>query len=62
MTQLLLLLNRSQLTLSLLTLCPPVAPGPEDEKTMDEMTVGRGALITNKFFRKAGAAMKTQLR
>jgi recombination protein RecA len=28
---------------------------------MDEMTVGRGALITNKFFRKAGAAMKRSL-
>ena len=28
---------------------------------MDEMTVGRGALLTNKFFRKAGAAMKRSL-
>lgn len=28
---------------------------------MDEMTVGRGALITNKFFRKAGAAMKRSM-
>lgn len=40
---------------------PALVPGPEDEKTMDEMTVGRGALLTNKFFRKAGAAMKRSL-
>ena len=40
---------------------PALVPGPEDEKTMGEFTVGRGALITNKFFRKAGAAMKRSL-
>lgn len=40
---------------------PALVPGPEDEKNMNEMTVGRGALITNKFFRKAGAAMKRSL-
>ena len=40
---------------------PALVPGPEDEKSMEEMTVGRGALITNKFFRKAGAAMKRSL-
>jgi recombination protein RecA len=40
---------------------PALVPSPEDEKAMDEMTVGRGALITNKFFRKAGAAMKRSL-
>ena len=40
---------------------PALIPSPEAEKTMDEMTVGRGALITNKFFRKAGAAMKRSL-
>ena len=40
---------------------PSLIPGPEDEKNMDEMTVGRGALLTNKFFRKAGAAMKRSL-
>lgn len=40
---------------------PALVPAPEDEKNMDEMTVGRGALITNKFFRKAGAAMKRSL-
>jgi len=40
---------------------PALVPSPESEKTMDEMTVGRGALLTNKFFRKAGAAMKRSL-
>jgi recombination protein RecA len=40
---------------------PALVPGPENEKTMEEMTVGRGALLTNKFFRKAGAAMKRSL-
>jgi recombination protein RecA len=40
---------------------PALVPGTEDEKTMEEMTVGRGALLTNKFFRKAGAAMKRSL-
>jgi recombination protein RecA len=40
---------------------PALVPSPEADKQMDEMTVGRGALITNKFFRKAGAAMKRSL-
>jgi len=40
---------------------PALIPGPEDEKSMEEMTVGRGALLTNKFFRKAGAAIKRSL-
>lgn len=40
---------------------PALVPSPESEKNMDEMTVGRGALLTNKFFRKAGAAMKRSL-
>ena len=40
---------------------PALVPSPENEKTMEEFTVGRGALITNKFFRKAGAAMKRSL-
>jgi len=40
---------------------PALVPSPEDEKNMDELTVGRGAMITNKFFRKAGAAMKRSL-
>lgn len=40
---------------------PALVPSPEMEKNMDEMTVGKGALLTNKFFRKAGAAMKRSL-
>lgn len=37
---------------------PAMVPGQEDEKTMEESTVGRGALLTNKFFRKSLAATK----
>lgn len=33
----------------------------EDEKQMEEATVGRGALLTNKFFRKVGKASKRSL-
>jgi recombination protein RecA len=40
---------------------PALSPLPEMEKNMDEMTVGRGALLTNKFFRVVGAAMKRSL-
>lgn len=40
---------------------PALVPSAEDDKNMDEFTVGRGALLTNKFFRKAGAAMKRSL-
>ena len=40
---------------------PALVPSPEMDKNMDELTVGRGAMITNKFFRKAGAAMKRSL-
>jgi recombination protein RecA len=40
---------------------PALVPSPEADKNMDEMTVGRGALLTNKFFRKAGAAMKRSM-
>lgn len=40
---------------------PALTPSPEVAKDMDEMTVGRGALLTNKFFRKVGAAMKRSL-
>lgn len=40
---------------------PALSPSPEMEKTMDEMTVGKGALLTNKFFRVVGQAMKRSL-
>jgi recombination protein RecA len=40
---------------------PALVPGAEDEKAMDEFTVGRGALVTNKFFRKVMHATKRDL-
>lgn len=40
---------------------PALVPLPEDEKDMDQMTVGRGALILNKFFRKVGKSLKRSL-
>jgi recombination protein RecA len=40
---------------------PALVPSAEDEKAMDEFTVGRGALITNKFFRKVMHATKRDL-
>jgi recombination protein RecA len=36
-------------------------PNAEADKSMDEFTVGRPALLTNKFFRKVGTAMKRSL-
>lgn len=40
---------------------PALVPTPEADKAMDEYSVGRGALLTNKFFRKVGTAMKRSL-
>ena len=40
---------------------PALSPSPELEKEMGEATVGRGALLTNKFFRVVGTAMKRSL-
>lgn len=40
---------------------PALVPSDEDEKTMEGFTVGRGAMLTNKFFRKVGAATKRDL-
>lgn len=40
---------------------PALVPTSEDEKEMEESTVGRGALLTNKFFRKVGKASKRSL-
>ena len=40
---------------------PALSPAPEMEKDMSEMTVGKGALLTNKFFRVVGTAMKRSL-
>jgi recombination protein RecA len=40
---------------------PALVPMTEDEKHMDEATVGRGALLTGKFFRKVGKASRRSL-
>ena len=40
---------------------PALVPSTENEKEMEESTVGRGALLTNKFFRKVGKASKRSL-
>lgn len=40
---------------------PALVPTEEDEKSMEEFTVGRGALLTNKFFRKVGSTMRRSL-
>jgi len=40
---------------------PALVPITEDEKHMDEATVGRGALLTGKFFRKVGKASRRSL-
>lgn len=40
---------------------PALVPSAEDQKEMEEFTVGRGALMTNKFFRKVGKASKRSL-
>ena len=40
---------------------PALVPHTEDEKAMEEFTVGRAALLTNKFFRKVGKATKRDM-
>lgn len=40
---------------------PALVPALEDEKEAGESTVGKGALLTNQFFRKVGKAMKRSL-
>lgn len=40
---------------------PALVPAAEDEKDMEGSTVGRGALLTGKFFRKVGKATKRSL-
>ena len=40
---------------------PALVPTSENDKEMEESTVGRSALLTNKFFRKVGLASKRSL-
>jgi recombination protein RecA len=50
------LCETKQVDLVVIDSLPALTPSSEDEKTMDEVTVGRGALLTNKFFRKIAVA------
>lgn len=49
-----------QVDLVVIDSLPALTPSTEDEKNMDEMTVGRGALLTNKFFRKIAVAQQRE--
>jgi len=49
-----------QVDLLVIDSLPALTPSTESEKAMDEFTVGRGALVTNKFFRKIAAAQARQ--
>lgn len=40
---------------------PALVPSAEDERDMEQMTIGRGALMVNKFFRKIGKSLKRSL-
>lgn len=40
---------------------PSLSPASEDEKSIEEVSVGLGALITNRFFRKQNSATKRSL-
>lgn len=40
---------------------PALTPTAEADRTMEEMTIGRGALLINKFFRKIGSSMRRSL-
>lgn len=50
------LCETKQVDLIVIDSLPALTPSSEDEKAMEESTVGRGALLTNKFFRKVAAA------
>ena len=50
-----------QVDLIVIDSLPALVPSAEDDKIMEEMTVGRHALLINKFFRKVGMATKRSL-
>lgn len=50
------LMESKQVDLVVIDSLPALTPSTEDEKLMEESTVGRGALLTNKFFRKVAVA------
>lgn len=53
--------NSKSVDLVVIDSLPSLVPSAEDEKSMEEFTVGRGAQLTNKFFRKVAAATKRDL-
>ena len=55
------LVNTKSIDCVVIDSLPALSPSPEMEKEMGEATVGRGALLTNKFFRVVGTAMKRSL-
>jgi recombination protein RecA len=50
-----------QVDLIVIDSLPALVPTAEDDKAMEEMTVGRHALLINRFFRKVGKATKRSL-
>ena len=55
------LVNTKEVDCVIIDSLPALVPMAEDDKNMDEATVGRGALLTGKFFRKVGKASKRSL-
>jgi recombination protein RecA len=55
------LVNTKEVDCVVIDSLPALVPMAEDDKNMDEATVGRGALLTGKFFRKVGKASKRSL-
>lgn len=54
-------LESQEVDLIVIDSLPALVPLQEDEKDSGEMSPGRGALLTNQFFRKAGASIKRSL-
>ena len=55
------LVNTKEVDCVIIDSLPALVPMAEYDKNMDEATVGRGALLTGKFFRKVGKASKRSL-
>lgn len=54
-------LDSMEVDMVVLDSLPALVPMQEDDAEMGTMAVGRGALLTNQFFRKAGAAIKRSM-
>jgi recombination protein RecA len=55
------LISSKDLDLLVLDSLAALVPSAEDDKAMEEFTVGRGAQVTNKFFRKALVSMHREI-